>query len=285
MSLDNETDSSEEIFFKIKKEIVETSKEIETSISKIYAQEEILKAKKHIDFFNYNYEWLYSKFKTDSSLNKIEYPIIVDSEWKKANIQNLKSLELSNSIFLSEEEINYTICNNEVRTNVLLKNESSFWIFLRTKEYFSKENAIIIYNKESNSQNVHISLGKFYLNSNGNLLFKTFIKQQLILSKTNEINEKSRIYENNDTVNLNIKICDGGNENISVYTYMNENKEDNLVKGNFFIPVYGEYKIMFAGKGTQCKLIRFSCDLLYKNEYAPPNYSNDIKGCNCYSIM
>ena len=63
MSLDNETDSSEEIFFKIKKEIIETSKEIETSISKIYAQEEILKAKKHIDFFNYNYEWLYSKFK------------------------------------------------------------------------------------------------------------------------------------------------------------------------------------------------------------------------------
>jgi hypothetical protein len=104
------------------------------------------------------------------------------------------------------------------------------------------------------------------------------------MSMTNEKNENSEMYKNKDIVKLNIRICDGGSEIISVYSYLNDNKEDNLVKGNFFIPISDNYKVMIAGTG-ECKISRFSCDIYYKNEYAPPEYSNDIKGCNCCTII
>jgi len=284
MSFDNTIESSEIIYSKLKKEIEVASKEIETSINKIFGKEEVSKAKKTIDLFNQNSEWVSSDFKTEISNNKIEYPIITNPEWKEENIQNINTIELNNKIYLCKEEINYTICNNEIRAIVNLKNESSFWVFLRTKEIFSKENAVIYFKKEDFSQIVHISLGNFFLNSNNKLVFKTFIKQQLIMSMTNEKNENSEMYKNKDIVKLNIRICDGGSEIISVYSYLNDNKEDNLVKGNFFIPISDNYKVMIAGTG-ECKISRFSCDIYYKNEYAPPEYSNDIKGCNCCTII
>ena len=284
MSFEKDTESSEIIYSRLKREIEETSKELETSINKIFGKEEVSKAKKKIDFFNQNSKWVSSNFKTEISNNKIEYPIITNPEWIEENIQNLNSIELRNKIYLCKDEINYTICNNEIRAIVNLKNESSFWIFLRTKEVFSKENAVIYFKKEELSQNVHISLGNFYLNSNNKLMFKTFIKQQLVMSLINEKNENSEIYKNIDIVKLNIIICDKGNETISVYTHLNDNKEDNLVKGNFFIPISDNYKVMIAGTG-QCKLSRFYCDLYYKTEYDPLELSNNSRGCNCCNII
>jgi hypothetical protein len=283
MSFEKDTESSEIIYSRLKREIEKTSKEIETSINKIFGKEEVTKAKKLIDFFNQNSKWVHSTFKTEISNNKVEYPILTNPEWIEENNQKINS-ELGDKIYLCKDEINYTICNNEIRAIVNLKNESSFWIFLRTKEIFSKENAVIYFKKEELSQNVHISLGNFYLNSNNKLIFKTFIKQQLIMSMTNEKNENSDFYKNRDIVKLNIKICDKGDEIISVYTNVNDNKEDNLVKGSFFIPISDNYKLMIAGIG-ECKLSKFSCDLNYKTEYAPPEFSNDIKGCNCCNIL
>ena len=188
MSFEKDTESSEIIYSRLKREIEKTSKEIETSINKIFGKEEVTKAKKLIDFFNQNSKWVHSTFKTEISNNKVEYPILTNPEWIEENNQKINS-ELGDKIYLCKDEINYTICNNEIRAIVNLKNESSFWIFLRTKEIFSKENAVIYFKKEELSQNVHISLGNFYLNSNNKLMFKTFIKQQLVMSLINEKNE------------------------------------------------------------------------------------------------
>ena len=65
MSFDNTIESSEIIYSKLKKEIEVASKEIETSINKIFGKEEVSKAKKTIDLFNQNSEWVSSDFKTE----------------------------------------------------------------------------------------------------------------------------------------------------------------------------------------------------------------------------
>jgi hypothetical protein len=283
MSFDNKTQSLEEIYSNLKKEIKIMKKEMESLENINYTQEEIIKAKKRIEFFNYNNEWLYSNFNTNNSSKNIEYPIIISENWTKPNSYNLNNLELRNLIFLSEEEINYSICNNEIKGIVDLKGESTFWIFLRTKEYFSKENAIILFKKEEFSQIIYLILGNFILNSKGNLIFTPFIKEQLILSNLNQ-KEKS-IYEKNDYINLNIKIYDEGKDEIIVYTYLNKNKEENFAKGNFFIPINGNYKVMIAGSGQQCKLKQFSCYSYYKPKYAPAELLNEGKACNCCNII
>ena len=174
MSFDNKTQSLEEIYSNLKKEIKIMKKEMESLENINYTQEEIIKAKKRIEFFNYNNEWLYSNFNTNNSSKNIEYPIIISENWTKPNSYNLNNLELRNLIFLSEEEINYSICNNEIKGIVDLKGESTFWIFLRTKEYFSKENVIILFKKEEYSQIIYLILGNFILNSKGNLIFTPF---------------------------------------------------------------------------------------------------------------
>ena len=283
MSFDNKTQSLEEIYSNLKKEIKIMKKEMESLENINYSQEEIIKAKKRIEFFNYNNEWLYSNFNTNNSSKNIEYPIIISENWTKPNSYNLNNLELRNLIFLSEEEINYSICNNEIKAIVDLKGESTFWIFLRTKEYFSKENVIILFKKEEYSQIIYLILGNFILNSKGNLIFTPFIKEQLILSNLNQ-KEKS-IYEKNDYINLNIKIYDEGKDEIIVYTYLNNNKEENFAKGNFFIPINGNYKVMIAGSGQQCKLKQFSCYSYYKPKYAPAELLNEGKACNCCNII
>lgn len=283
MSFDNKTQSLEEIYSNLKKEIKIMKKEMESLENINYTQEEIIKAKKRTEFFNYNNEWLYSNFNTNNSSKNIEYPIIISENWTKPNSYNLNNLELRNLIFLSEEEINYSICNNEIKAIVDLKGESTFWIFLRTKEYFSKENVIILFKKEEFSQIIYLILGNFILNSKGNLIFTPFIKEQLILSNLNQ-KEKS-IYEKNDYINLNIKIYDEGKDEIIVYTYLNNNKEENFAKGNFFIPINGNYKVMIAGSGQQCKLKQFSCYSYYKPKYAPAELLNEGKACNCCNII
>ena len=283
MSFDNKTQSLEDIYSNLKKEIKIMKKEMESLENINYTQEEIIKAKKRIEFFNYNNEWLYSNFNTNNSSKNIEYPIIISENWTKPNSYNLNNLELRNLIFLSEEEINYSICNNEIKGIVDLKGESTFWIFLRTKEYFSKENVIILFKKEEYSQIIYLILGNFILNSKGNLIFTPFIKEQLILSNLNQ-KEKS-IYEKNDYINLNIKIYDEGKDEIIVYTYLNNNKEENFAKGNFFIPINGNYKVMIAGSGQQCKLKQFSCYSYYKPKYAPAELLNEGKACNCCNII
>ena len=283
MSFDNKTQSLEEIYSNLKKEIKIMKKEMESLENINYSQEEIIKAKKRIEFFNYNNEWLYSNFNTNNSSKNIEYPIIISENWTKPNSYNLNNLELRNLIFLSEEEINYSICNNEIKGIVDLKGESTFWIFLRTKEYFSKENVIILFKKEEYSQIIYLILGNFILNSKGNLIFTPFIKEQLILSNLNQ--KEKTIYEKNDYINLNIKIYDEGKDEIIVYTYLNNNKEENFAKGNFFIPINGNYKVMIAGSGQQCKLKQFSCDSYYKPKYAPAELLNEGKACNCCNII
>lgn len=68
----------------------------------------------------------------------------------------------------------------EITTNFCLKGESSFWLMLRTEEYFDEFSAVIRISKEENSQNIFISMGTYVRDSFKNLILKNFSKQQLI---------------------------------------------------------------------------------------------------------
>lgn len=279
MSIKNQNECSEILFLELINELEKKSKKTIQQENKKIPKEQILKEKKQIDFFNNNNIWFFSNFNTNLSKSKIEYPII-GNKWSKLEHAKIYNSEIKNLIFKSENEINYTICNCYIKCNVNLKGESSFWIFLRVQNDFSIENAIILYNREEYNQTVHISLGTFYENTNKELLFRPFIKQQLIFSK------KKVIQENNNSVNLDINIYDEGNENITVETYLNDKKENNFIKGNFFSEIKGNYSFMIAGSGNEVKLKKFICDLNYKPRYLPPEITNNhVKGCSCCNIF
>lgn len=68
----------------------------------------------------------------------------------------------------------------EISTSISLKGESSYWLILRTEEFFDEFSAVIRISKEDNSQNVFISMGTYVRDSYKNLILKNFSKQQLI---------------------------------------------------------------------------------------------------------
>ena len=284
MSIKNHYESSEIIYFNLRNDI-EKKKKLNniTSNIKKYSKEQLVKEKKNIDFFNQNNTWFYTKFDTNFSKNKIEYPLIINPNWTKFNNMTLSNVDVKDLIFKSEEEINYSICNININCNITLEGESSFWIFLRTKGYFSEDNVIILFNREDYSQYVYITLGTFFLNLNGKLLFRPIIKQQLVFSKK----KKNKNYNfENDKINLNIKIYDEGYENIIIETFLNNKKENNLIKGNFFQQIKDNYSLMFGGKGEEIKLNKLLCEASYKSYYLPIEISNNhVKGCTCCNIF
>ena len=140
------------------------------------------------------------------------------------------------------------------------------------------------------SQRVNLCLGIFHKNSEGNLTFRIFNKQQLVYSeqiyKENSKNPKNEKYEKNDTIFINTKIFDTRNQNLLVLSRINESKYENIVRGNFFLPfMEDKYKIMLAGSGDQCKIKSFVCNTIYKPEYSPNEPILDGNGCGCCLIF
>ncbi len=125
MSINHQLESSEIIYLNIRNDIEKTKKSnnISTNIKKI-SKEHLIKEKKIIDFFNQNYTLFYTKFDTNFSKNRIQYPIIVNPNWTKFNNVKLNNVDIKDLIFKTEQEINYTIFNANINCNVTLKGES-----------------------------------------------------------------------------------------------------------------------------------------------------------------
>ena len=285
ISMENfNTNSSQKIFWAYQNLINQINKKI--NHIKNYSNEEILNSKKTINFMDSNLNWSFTTFETNI-INKLECPNIKNKNW---SFQNQKGEEIRNLIFQSEEDIDYNIVNCEIKSSFILKGESTFWIFLRSNNCFSLSTVAICFSKEEYSQRIHLCLGIFYKNFEGNLTFRIFNKQQLIFSedlyKENEKNSKNEKYEKNDTIFVNTKIFDTGNQNLVVSTTLNESKYENIVKGNFFLPFVEEkYKIMIAGSGHQCKIKTFVCNTIYKPEYSQNEPILDGNGCGCCTIF
>lgn len=162
---------------------------------------------------------------------KEESPLIVNDTWSESNAKASNGIELRNLIFQTEETFNYYITYNKIKANVILKNDSSFWIFLHSQNSFSERTATIHFSKEEFSQRIFISFGIFY-NKDTELLYKELNKEMLILSFDKDKSQNSS-YRRDDAVQLSILVEDNGNNCIKVETTLNESSKANVQTANF----------------------------------------------------
>lgn len=318
---------SEELYQLIKTKIKnqkEKSNKIKNIISQdyTYTQEEIYCSKKFITFDNNNLtEWVSTSFKSNMNDKKILSPKIKGKWGTGVMAQKRAVVDITNLIFCSNEDINYKIVNNILKSTVILKGESDYWIFLHSKGNFDDETVVILFSKSEFSKTVTMSLGLFVQLENDNdcdkkfddneenvsdneYCFRIFHTMQLI--KSYNYDEKNNFkYENTDSCTIKILIVDDGNEKIKVSAWMNEGDAENQLVGNFCKPVSfnknydknmktsstfelndDNYKIMIAGSGQQCKVMHFSCETNFKDNF---DYINGCKtslnSCNCCSII
>lgn len=109
----------------------------------------------------------------------------------------------------------------ELTLGITLKGESSCWIITRTSEAFNEYTSVVRISKEDKSQKVFVSFGTFVKDQNNDLIFKVFLKQQLIdfSSKYFQflkcfLEIKNRSYYENDTCEVRAYILDMGEDKI-----------------------------------------------------------------------
>ena len=307
--------NSEELYQIIKNKIkdkFETNQKIKKTSPHeyIYTQEEIFCSKKFISFDNNNLnEWQSAPFGVDFNRKKILSPKIKDI-WSSYELNQRRSgIEIQDRIFCSKESINYKIVNNNLKSSFILKGESDFWIFLHTKGKLEDETVVILFSKCQFSSIVFMSLGIFIKNEDSvededkKYFFRIFQTLQLVETYDKDYIKNTK-YESADSCLIKINVIDEGNETIKISAWINEGNAENKLVGNFCKPVVfnngnkndsinsafdiisDNYKIMFAGSGHSCELIRFYCEIDYKeiNEYFT-GCKQGFDSCNCCSII
>ena len=315
---------SEELYKLIKNQIKnqnqqENTKHLKKSISQdyTYTQEEINCPKKFISFdvSNLN-KWLSTSFESNLNERKILSPEIKGKWGSKEKAQKRFGIDISNLIFCSNEEINYRLVNNTLKSTVILKGESEYWIFLHSKGKFNTDTIVILFSKKEFSETVFMSLGLFIKEGNDNdnkdiifidednkdedcdYHFRIFHSIQLIRSYNKNENYVNK-YENNDSCMIRILVNDEGNEEIKVSAWINEGDAENQLVGNFYKPItlkYEDekeiklasafelnnksYKVMIAGSGQHCKVTQFSCETNFKD-----GCKQGFNNCNCCLII
>ena len=312
---------SEELYQLIKSKIKQQNENSHikktTTQDYTYTQDEIYCAKKCINFDNNSLNnWLSSPFDTYSNEKNILSPQIKGKWGSGMTVQKRTGTEICNLIFRSNEDINYKIVNNTLKSTVVLKGESDFWIFLHCKEKFDDETIVILFSKIEFSEVVNMSLGLFIKTNDGNndidddyndnkFSFRIFHTMQLIKSyNTNPNASINSKYENSDSCMVKIIVIDEGNEYIKVSAWVNEGDAENHLNGNFCKQVIfndsqdkiknssnfdlnnKNYKVMIAGSGAHCKITHFSCETNFKDNI---DYVNGCKqgfnSCNCCLIF
>ena len=281
-----------------------------------YTQEDIYCAKKFISFeYNKLSDWVSSSFETKLNDKNILSPEIKGSWGTGAKNQKRASIDIRNSIFLSNEDINYQIVNNSLKSTFILKGESEFWIFLHSKGNFNDETIVILFSKTDFSETVFMSLGLFVKSDNRNNIiyeesekdeynFRILKTMQLVRSYNNNDFFMNK-YVSSDSCMIKVLVNDEGNENIKVSAWINDGDAENKLIGDFYKQVVlkknenvgvkasstfefdnRNYKIMIAGSGEQCKIIQFSCETNFKENL---DYIDGCKqgfnSCNCCFII
>ena len=287
-----------------------------------YTQEEIYCSKKCISFDNNNLnKWVSASFESRLNDKNFLSPEIKGRWGTGVMTQKRQGIDISNLIFRSNEDINYKIVNNTLKSTVTLKGESEYWIFLHSKESFSDETIVILLSKIEFSETVFMSLGLFIKNcddenidnnenqneennKNNNFCFRIFHTLQLIRTY-NSKDTNSYKYENSDSCVIKLLVVDEGKENINVSAWINEGDAENTLSGNFCKQVSlknnnekemhtsssfelnnNNYKVMIAGSGQLCKVTHFSCETNFKENLDFVNgCKNGYNSCNCCIII
>jgi len=226
-------------------------------------------------------DWKYALFDTDLVFHE-EFPLI-RSEWQDSDInQDPKGIEIRNFIFSSNEQLDLKTMRVENYFDIVLKGESSFWLITRTSDVLNKFSAVIKISKEDRSQKVFVSYGTFVSDSKENTYFKIFLKQQLI----NYSKIKNKYYYDNDICEVKGNILDCGDDKIRAKLYFNDNKVENIIDGDFFLPIYNKFKVMIAGTGQSTIVKAFYAKHLVKCEgEGDLMFSSEKRTCECCTIF
>jgi hypothetical protein len=172
----------------------------------------------------------------------------------------------------------------EMSISCYLAGESTCWIFSRVLNYFDEYSLIIKIEKFENNQKVFVSYGTFVRDSQNNLIFKTFIKEQLIDFSSKKLlrlillakfllfyfllENINTFYTDNDISLVKILLLDSCDDIALSRIYLNDSKTENKVVLNFLLPMRERRKIMIAGNGEKCLIKKFmarNVDLRRKN--------------------
>ena len=267
------------------------------------------------------HEWLSTEFESDLNEKNILSPEIKGRWGITALPKKKSGIDITNRIFLSYENINYKIVNNTIKSTVILSGESEYWLFLHTNGNFNDETVAILFSKKEFSEIVFMSLGLFVKKDtidveghiednsdrindnrksvNNEYFFRIIRSVQLV--KTYNIRENSNNkYESQDSCLIKLLISDEGNEKIKISAWMNEGDAENELVGNFYKQVAVKdfndnlikspssfelneknHKVMIAGSGHQCKVIHFSCETNFKENFEYIGCKQGFNSCNC----
>jgi hypothetical protein len=101
--------------------------------------------------------------------------------WEDAILEGSgKGINITSNIYRSIQTLNMETLSVEINVGCFLIGDSSCWLFNRVENYFDEETFVIKLEKIEKSQKIFASFGTFVMDSQNNLIFKTFVKEQLI---------------------------------------------------------------------------------------------------------
>ena len=107
--------------------------------------------------------------------------IFKEFNWEETRLEyDPKGIDLRGNIYRSKKNLNMEHLSVEMSISAYLIGESNLWIFNRVNEFFDEFTLALKLEKQENSQKIFISLGTFIKDNQEYLVFKTFIKEQLI---------------------------------------------------------------------------------------------------------
>lgn len=290
----------------------------------------------HLTLDNFEY-FEVSDFNNDENDDDSENKNILDiinHQWNTLDISSLVNsfttfgyIEFNQLALRTINGVNYNTSGTKINIKLTLIGECKFWIFTRifvnktinesdnfdllsnhnnSRDIFNKYTSLIKISKEAKSNRCFAELGTFYENKvNGKIYYKNFLKRQLIDYSHNNINDKF-FYIENDSCEYNITVIDLGEEIIYTKIGMGSDTNFDVIKGNFYLPLNKEAKLLFGGFGDSIRVKNLSIDTLDKkrndnqeqNEiekdysfYCNNNpqfemfVSESQKGCNCCNII
>lgn len=279
----NTTSRFIENIFQLQKTKIDEIKRRQCEFDYKFSQEDLKQSVKTIEFRRDSHEYWEHSLIIFKKITEEETPLLQLCDWERFNSPFTSQLmQIQNEIFLSESEIDYELSNLKLESTFSISNDSSFWLGLRAGKEIDEYTALIKVSKENNR--IFVSLGTYVRSGIGNpatLIFKNFSRQQLVIGKN--MSEETEI---------TIYVIDNGEERIEVMARVGGNKDENMIKSDFFLPIIQRRNIMFFGNGRSCHIKNLLCEVNTKNKFLNgllnngnmTSFSMERKNCNCCVI-
>lgn len=88
-----------------------------------------------------------------------------------------------------------------------------------------------------------------------------------------------------DSVSLKINVTDSNEDRIVVKVFLNDNKINNELSSDFFLPFIGKYRVMFGGIGDFIIVKSFISRCFPKIVIENDGFTHEKRNCECCVIF